>query len=166
MVRTDTVERLQAKADSEATTVSELLRYAIGLAEYVEYARREGARVLVQWPNGDKTEILSRIPSEPLRPPAPSPSLRSRTREAPAEIVPGDRGKRVMQLQRVLKTLAEGDPELDPGKLDGKFGKLTGHAVSVLQQRHHLEVTGKVDAETFETPVLESGASLADLVLA
>jgi peptidoglycan hydrolase-like protein with peptidoglycan-binding domain len=129
------LHKLQEKAQAEGTTVSELLRYAIGLSEYLEFMRAKGALVFVVRPDGSTTEILSRIP--------------------PTYLIPGREEVRnqielVKSVQNALKELAkrDNDPRLDPGEPDGDYGLKTKQAISVLQAKEHLPVTGVVDSRT------------------
>lgn len=55
------LEQLRARADREGLSLTELLRYAIGLAEYVDDAREKGARFVVEWPDGRRAEIVPRF---------------------------------------------------------------------------------------------------------
>ncbi len=142
-VRTETLHKLQEKAQAEGTTVSELLRYAIGLSEYLEFMRAKGALVFVVRPDGSTTEILSRIPGEPT------------TETPPTYLIPGREEVRnqielVKSVQNALKELAkrDNDPRLDPGEPDGDYGLKTKQAISVLQAKEHLPVTGVVDSRT------------------
>jgi|GEM_PF-7091434 len=52
---------LRDRAARENTTVTELLRYAIGLEEYVASVREQGSKLFVIDPTGERTEILPRF---------------------------------------------------------------------------------------------------------
>ncbi len=61
----------------------------------------------------------------------------------PAEIVNGEKGERVINLQKVLAKLG-----LDPGPIDGTFGAATEAAVKQFQASEGLQVDGKVGPNT------------------
>ena len=61
----------------------------------------------------------------------------------PAEIVNGEKGERVINLQKVLAKLG-----LDPGPIDGTFGAATVAAVKQFQASKGLQVDGKVGPNT------------------
>jgi peptidoglycan hydrolase-like protein with peptidoglycan-binding domain len=57
----------------------------------------------------------------------------------------GDRGDRVLELQRLLTATGQ-----NPGPLDGVFGSRTAAAVTAFQQSAALPLTGKVDQVTWD----------------
>ena len=61
----------------------------------------------------------------------------------PVEIVSGDKGERVINLQKVLAKLG-----LDPGPVDGTFGAATLAAIKEFQASRGLQVDGKVGPNT------------------
>jgi hypothetical protein len=62
---TPMLAQLRTKANRESITVTELLRYAIGLSEYVDDARAKGAKFYMHWPDGAQTELLPRFTVSP-----------------------------------------------------------------------------------------------------
>ncbi len=58
---TTLLDQLREKAEREHTTLTELLRYALGLLFYVDAQRKQGARLELTWPDGRKTEIIPRF---------------------------------------------------------------------------------------------------------
>lgn len=52
---------LRERASREGVTLTEILRYAIGLAGFADQIRDEGGRLIVERPDGRQTEILPRF---------------------------------------------------------------------------------------------------------
>jgi hypothetical protein len=165
MILTDTLESLQAKAASQGTTVSELLRYALGLAEYIESVQRQKARVLVEWPDGERSEILPRIPWGISRSERPAAARQTQDVSATplAEVKPGEVSDNVKIVQKGLIRQAESDPDLFfPGNTDGVNGPRTQEAIRRYQERNGLAADGVVGEVTWTTPAQSSGESLAE----
>lgn len=69
-----------------------------------------------------------------------------------SEISKGSFGPSVRELQKILTSLAkiEDNLKIDPKGIDGDFGENTEKAVKAFQEFQDLQISGKVDAETWE----------------
>jgi murein L,D-transpeptidase YcbB/YkuD len=156
------LQALQRKAVSQATSVSELLRHAIGLTEYIEHAQSRGAQVIVDL-YGVRTAILPRLAAWPISEQVKASGVVPSEIGAPvvSTLARGARGDGVARLQVALKAYAVTDPDADPGAVDGIFGPRTESAVRAYQAAHGVDVDGVVADETWTAPAGAIGTSLA-----